>query len=72
MMSLKIFTTSSDEFINWGHYYIISRYLFAPQAAALPISSGVTVDSVLIQHWPAIEYILIAVITVMRPAAHVS
>ena len=41
------------------------------QLAAIPISLGVAVDSVLIQHWPAMEY-LIAVTTVMRVAAHVS
>ena len=55
-----------------GHYYIILQHLFALQASAIPISSDVTVDFVLIQHWPAMEYIMIAVITAMRASAHVS
>ena len=74
---LNVIFHTFNHYINECHFtvpiipYIISPHLFV-QAAAIPISTGVTMDGVLIQHWPAIEYLMIAVITVMREAAHVS
>ena len=55
------------------HHYTVEGPLphLYVQAAAILISSGVTMDSVLIQHWPAMVF-MIAVITVMKLAAHVS
>ena len=49
---------------------IILTHLFV-QLAVIHIISGVTIEIVLLQHLPAI-IIMIALITVMRVAAHVS
>ena len=54
------------------HYvaHISHTHLFV-QVLATPTSSNVSMDNVLMPHWRAIKY-LIAVMEVMRLAAHVS
>ena len=53
------------------HFAHVSHAHLFVQVLATPTSSDVPVDNVLMPHWRAIEY-LIAVMEVMRLAAHVS
>ena len=71
------------DMVMGGHHYIIgwgvmdltfphiSHTHFFVQVLATPTSSNVPMDNALMPHWRAIEY-LIAVMEVMRLAAHVS